>query len=712
MFRHALYGMLLGCVVWAPLRARGEPAFEYVFSAPEGSQITGVTLADDGSVYTVFSAGGAYNLGCVTRRSPDGAVHVLHSFNGADGAQPKAALTFGRDAALYGTTSSGGRYGYGSVFRLSTAGAFSTLRDLELQDGGPPRGPLLLAADGGFYGVTFGVYRIVREEGYDNWFRPLQLGAVYHISQTGDFTVLYDRLIEPSGGVIQASDGWLYGLVSRVSGGNHYEDVAWGDVYRMKPDGSQIVFGYGTRYIELDPRGELVEGSDGFLYGVDGGSAGSHIFKFLLGTEFDLQSQMIANDSSLGLAFGTDGRLYGAGRAYFRLPVDGSLTYFRAYGGEGPPTAALEADGHGGFILGNGDSLQRMTQSGSKRELHSFGYANGMQLDRLSFARDGALIGVTRLAGTNRSGAVFQLAPDQTATTLAALPAAPYVGWYSSVLVGSLTEGMDGDFYGITRTEQSAIVRISRTSGISTLRVLDAGAQPGSVYAPGPLIQGVNGKLYGAMTTRIWLPEGSYERTARFYAYEPTADELSIMATLSDREVGQLLGAADGTMYFLAWQSETSAQELMSLTAAGTLSKLHTFGVGDDSYTPIGNLAEGEDGAIYGLARPVGGAPSIVVFRWDAASGVQTYCGFVPLPALDYANISIGAGNYFYGRRGSSFSSENTPGDFVITPDCELRTFEDESLGMIVDAAGQVYRAHAITRDGYAGFVLRRVTLP
>jgi uncharacterized repeat protein (TIGR03803 family) len=44
--------------------------------------------------------------------------NVLHAFNGNDGANPKAGLTYA-SGAFYGTTSSGGAYGHGTVFHLT-----------------------------------------------------------------------------------------------------------------------------------------------------------------------------------------------------------------------------------------------------------------------------------------------------------------------------------------------------------------------------------------------------------------------------------------------------------------------------------------------------------------------------------------------------------------------------------------------------------------
>ena len=53
----------------------------------------------------------------------------LHSFDGADGAQPGAALVQGADGNFYGTTTDGGSdSGYGgTVFKITPSGTLTTL---------------------------------------------------------------------------------------------------------------------------------------------------------------------------------------------------------------------------------------------------------------------------------------------------------------------------------------------------------------------------------------------------------------------------------------------------------------------------------------------------------------------------------------------------------------------------------------------------------
>src|SRR5262245_30488103 len=68
----------------------------------------------------------------------------------------------------------------------------------------------------------------------------------------------------PIGGVIQASDGWLYGTTATGGSGN----PAAGTVYKVKTDGSG--FAIIKNFADTNgaaPDGGVIEASDGNLYG-------------------------------------------------------------------------------------------------------------------------------------------------------------------------------------------------------------------------------------------------------------------------------------------------------------------------------------------------------------------------------------------------------------------------------------------------------------
>jgi uncharacterized repeat protein (TIGR03803 family) len=72
-----------------------------------------------GNLYGTTWFGGSPDQGVVFKLSPSGTETILHTFTGADGAQPIAGLIQDAAGNLYGTTSKGGAYGHGVVFRLT-----------------------------------------------------------------------------------------------------------------------------------------------------------------------------------------------------------------------------------------------------------------------------------------------------------------------------------------------------------------------------------------------------------------------------------------------------------------------------------------------------------------------------------------------------------------------------------------------------------------
>ena len=83
----------------------------------------------------------------------------IHSFNGLDGSLPSGSVIQGSDGALYGTTQNGGSPSYrqyGTVFRLALDGStFTTLHNFNLSDGAYPDGGVIQGSNGALYGTTF-----------------------------------------------------------------------------------------------------------------------------------------------------------------------------------------------------------------------------------------------------------------------------------------------------------------------------------------------------------------------------------------------------------------------------------------------------------------------------------------------------------------------------------------------------------------------------
>jgi uncharacterized repeat protein (TIGR03803 family) len=124
---------------------------------PDGSDpLGGLVQSNDGTVYGTTSLGGTYNLGTVFKITPAGVLTTVYSFcNCGDGEYPFGTLIQATDSNIYGTTELGGANNDGTVFAVnSAAGTLTTLHSFDNSDGSQPDGGLLQATDGNLYGTA------------------------------------------------------------------------------------------------------------------------------------------------------------------------------------------------------------------------------------------------------------------------------------------------------------------------------------------------------------------------------------------------------------------------------------------------------------------------------------------------------------------------------------------------------------------------------
>jgi uncharacterized repeat protein (TIGR03803 family) len=137
--------------------------------------------------------------------------------------------------------------------------------------GQSPESPLIEGTDGALYGTTYGG-------------APGDIGTVFKINKDGSGYCVLHRFgsIEndgsnPSAALLEASDGALYGTTSR--GGSNLlggQTLYGGTVFKLNKDGSDycVLHSFGSTGDGENPQAELIEGSDGALYGTtaDGGA--------------------------------------------------------------------------------------------------------------------------------------------------------------------------------------------------------------------------------------------------------------------------------------------------------------------------------------------------------------------------------------------------------------------------------------------------------
>ena len=227
-----------GCGTVFKLTAQGTLTTLYRFCAkpdcPDGSVPSGgLVQGADGSLYGTTVSGGdpnchpPYGCGTVFTITPAGKLTTLHVFlRQEDGSGPIGALIEGTDKIFYGTTSSGGNNacgspsGCGTVFKISRSGSFTKLHTFTGNDGCFPYGRLFQAADGNFYGTT-------EAGGLGGCSNGSGFGTAFKLTPQGLFTTLHafgggqGEGSHPYGGLVEGTDGNLYGTTSQGGEYNH-----------------------------------------------------------------------------------------------------------------------------------------------------------------------------------------------------------------------------------------------------------------------------------------------------------------------------------------------------------------------------------------------------------------------------------------------------------------------------------------------------------
>lgn len=124
-----------------------------------GSPWAGLIQASDGNLYGSTYFGGANGEGTVFKITTGGTLTTLYSFCSesgcADGQNPIAGLVQATDGNFYGTTSAGGANGnYGTIYKITAGGTLTTLHSFDGADGQSPMAALSQDTDGNFYGTT------------------------------------------------------------------------------------------------------------------------------------------------------------------------------------------------------------------------------------------------------------------------------------------------------------------------------------------------------------------------------------------------------------------------------------------------------------------------------------------------------------------------------------------------------------------------------
>jgi len=397
------------------------------FDATNGDGPKGSLMqASDGKLYGVTRRGGLFGKGNIFRYDINsGSIVTIKSLNEFDGIEPLSTLTQGTNGELYGTTEQGpsqfgmgtifsidpltnvytlrahfgplngsgpmgsfaktnsgglaamsavgGIFGAGAIFSINTSdNSFSKVHDFDDLDGATPLGDVVQASDGLLYGMT-------------NSGGSSKRGTVFSINpNTHSLTTLlnFDKMNGqfPSGSLIQAANGILYGLTS--SGGPYAGQPGAGDGYgtlfSFNPATNTHSILHAFNASEAFPFGSLLQAGNGKLYGITDGA--SSLFSFDIQSNVFIKLYAFSN-SSLSSTRGSliqasDGKLYGVA-------------------GDGGPQ-------------NNGAIFSFDISSNTFQVVHAFDGTNGRSPQgSLVQATDGKLYGMTNEGGANNLGVLY-----------------------------------------------------------------------------------------------------------------------------------------------------------------------------------------------------------------------------------------------------------------------------------------------------------------
>jgi uncharacterized repeat protein (TIGR03803 family) len=533
---------------------------------------------------------------------------------------------------FWGLTELGGTSDLGTIFRTDSGGANLSVRYsfVATTPGATPMGNMIQASNGFLYGVT----RAGEATESGILFRYDPATAIY--SRLFTFTGSTSGAF-PNGSLVQAVNGKLYGLTS-AGGANGlgalFEFDIASSVFTKKIDFSGASNG-------ATPNGSLVQAKDGKLYGM-ASSGGTN---------------------NMGTLFSFD-------------PATGNLTVLLNFSGVSNGSAP-----NGSLIQTSSGKLCGLTYTGGTNNLgvmFSFDPATSLFSKMVDFAgatnganpngdllqtSTGKLYGTTTGGGTNGSGVIFEY---DTLTGLftnrlnfdgTTQGGSPY---------GSLIQSSNGSLYGLTNlggANSSGVIFKFDTVTAVLSNVTDFIGANGS-NPNGSLLQALNGKLYG-MTSA-----GGFNGNGVLFEYDPLATPaFSVKLHFNQADAGanptaSLIQASNGKLYGLT--SAGGANGIGTLfeydTVTSTYTKLVDFDGAGKGFSPKGSLVQASNGKLYGMANSGGANDKGVLFQYDPSTAVFTKeldFDAIPSGAFPYGSLIQAKNGKLYGLTYGGGTSDN-----------------------------------------------------
>jgi uncharacterized repeat protein (TIGR03803 family) len=285
------------------------------------------------------------------------------------------------------------------------------------------------------------------------------------------------------------------------------------------------------------------------------------------------------------------------------------------------------------------------------RTVHTFNGTNGQfpQVVVLEQGRDGRLYGTTIFGGTNGMGTIFKQSVAGTGNVVLY----NFSGPDGSSPGSGLTLGTDGNFYGAAAGGGAngfgVLFKINSAGTLTALYNFTGGSDGG--YPAGAPIQGLDGNYYG--TTN-----GGSVQDSTFYKMTPSGS-LSTLYTSSISTgwlvQSGLLQGVDGSLYATATLGGAlNCGALLKVSTAGVLEGQYSFHCGAGGVSPIGTLAQGANGDLYGTTLNGGThGDAGTIFKIDSAlrsfSPIYNFGAFPGDGYGGYTGLALATDGSLYG---------------------------------------------------------------
>ncbi len=668
-------------------------------AAPDIIQTFPVTAL--GNTYPLVGAtrSGGNGRGTIFSVNTNGSDHVIQTnFKANANNSPQSGLIKTTNGKLAGTIMAGGTPANGVVFSMNADGTgYSVVHNFQFTDGQRPFGNMVEGSNGVLYGMTF-------DGGAFN------SGIVFKVNKDGSgFSALREfqgtQGLHPLGGLIQASDGDLYGMTKE--GGA----FGVGNLFKIKPDGSGF-----TILLEFDgatkgsyPRGDLIQRADQYLYGLtsNGGSSNKVIlFKVKTdGTNYtklvDFDGPSKGSNPGANLIKGSNGKLVGLTQSggtndkgtIFSVNADGTgfvkLFDFNGTNSGGNSVSSLVQSISDNYLYGmanqggssNLGTVFKIKIDGTGfTKLLDFNGANGANpvFGPLLEAQPGIFFGMTSLGGASNTGVVFSITSNGTYSLVKEFPqpeGTPEV----------LTPDLSGDSYvGVGSSGgplgNGAIFKTTNNGSLYE-KLADIG---GNFVFVNKLITATDGGIWGigregVFTFNYFLFRYNTDGTGfqRIVEFDNNATKGSSPTNLLEIPGGMIYGATNTGGTF-------NSGIIFKIKIDGTgFTKVADVPGGTGGSRPIGNLLFTGQGEIIGMTHEGGTNNDGTIFKLNAGGQyakvfdlLSTTSGSSPKKIIELNDgslcvITAGGG---VNNAGSSFTISNDGADYNKVRDFAMDT--------------------------------------